>query len=97
MSGGRGAIGAAAAAADPTGLCHNRARERRLGVDLKNLAGRARKLIDSRGGTASLKEDAMELKDIAAKDESLADKAKDAVEAIMDPGAPGDEPAPKSS
>jgi hypothetical protein len=82
---------------DPAGdrramVCQNRV-AKGGSVDLKNLAGRAKKLIDSRGGTESLKEDAKELKDIATKDESLADKAKDAVEAIKDPGAPGEEPA----
>ena len=67
-------------------------------MDLKKLTNQARALIDKRGGTKSLKEDAMELKDIVGKDESLADKGKDALAAIEDPGAPGDEPtrpAPK--
>ena len=61
-------------------------------MNLKNLTDQAKALINKRGGTESVKEDAMELKDIAGKDESLADKAKDAVEAIKDPGAPGDGP-----
>jgi hypothetical protein len=65
-------------------------------VNLKKLTDQAKALIDKRGGTKSLKEDAMELKDIAGKHESLADKGKDAVEAIKDPGAPGDEPAQPS-
>jgi len=55
-------------------------------VDLKNLTDKAKELIDKRGGTGSLKEDADELKEIASSDESLADKAKDVVEAIKDPG-----------
>ena len=56
-------------------------------MDLKNLADKAKELIDKRGGSDSLKEDAGELKDIASSEGSLADKAKDAVEAIKDPGA----------
>ena len=56
-------------------------------MDLKNLTDKAKELIDKRGGSDSLKEDAGELKDIASSDESLVDKAKDAVEAIKDPGA----------
>jgi hypothetical protein len=58
-------------------------------MDLGKLAEKARGLIDKRGGAEGLKEDATELKDIAGKDESLLDKAKDAGEAIKDPGAPG--------
>jgi len=60
-------------------------------MNLGKLTSAARKLMDKRGGVDSLKEDAMELKDIATSKESLTDKAKDAVEAIKDPGAPGDE------
>src|SRR3954466_13564763 len=45
------------------------ARRRRTKVDLKNLTDKAKELIDKRGGTDSLKEDAGELKDIASKDE----------------------------
>jgi hypothetical protein len=55
-------------------------------VDLKNLTDKAKALIDKRGGTESVKEDAEELKDIASSKGSLADKAKAAVAAIKDPG-----------
>ncbi len=55
-------------------------------MDLKNLTDKAKELIDKRGGTDSLKEDAGELKDIASSKGSFVDKAKDAVEAIKDPG-----------
>ncbi len=58
-------------------------------MDLGKLADEAKKLVDERGGMDSLKEDAEELKDIATGDGSLADKAKEAAEAIKDPGAPG--------
>jgi hypothetical protein len=59
-------------------------------MDLKKLTGGVKQLIDRRGGTKVLKEDAMEPKDVAPKDESPADKARDATSAIKDPGAPGD-------
>jgi hypothetical protein len=58
-------------------------------VDFSKLAGEAKKLVDERGGPQSVKEDALELKDIATSDESLMDKAKDAAEALKQPGAPG--------
>ena len=58
-------------------------------MDLGKLADEAKKLVDERGGMDSLKEDAEELKDIATGDESLVDKAKEAAEAVKDPGAPG--------
>ena len=47
-------------------------------------------MVNKRGGTGALKEDAEELKDIATGKGSLKDKAKAAGEAIKDPGAPGE-------
>jgi hypothetical protein len=61
-------------------------------MDLKKLGQQAKSLVDKRGGSESVKEDADELKDIAKSKGSLADKAKAAVEAIKEPGA-ADEPA----
>lgn len=61
-------------------------------MDLSKLTDEAKKLIDDRGGMDALKEDAMELKDIATGEGSLTDKAKAAVEAVTDPGAKGDAP-----
>jgi hypothetical protein len=55
-------------------------------VDFKRLADRAKALVDKRGGTESLKEDAAELKDIAKSKGSLGDKAKSAVDAVKEPG-----------
>ncbi len=66
-------------------------------MDFKKLADEAKAAIDKRGGTDSLKEDLGELKDIASGDGSLADKAKEAVEAVKDPGDAGTvtpDPAP---
>jgi hypothetical protein len=59
-------------------------------MDLKKLGDQAKKAVDKRGGTDSLKEDASELAGIAKrKGGSLTDKAKDAAKAIKDPGKPG--------
>ena len=63
-------------------------------VNFRRLADQAKKVVDKRGGTDSVKEDAEELKDIAKGKGSLKDKAKAAGEALKDPGAKGpDEPA----
>ena len=61
---------------------------------LEDLEKQVSKVIDERGGMSSVEADAMELKDVATKDESWLDKAKDALSAVQDPGAPGpDKPA----
>jgi hypothetical protein len=60
-------------------------------MKIGNLLKSAQRLVDKRGGTENLKEDAMELKDIASGKGSLSEKAKDAGEALKTPGAP-DEP-----
>jgi hypothetical protein len=59
-------------------------------VDFKRVTDRAKDLVEKRGGTESLKEDAAELRDIAKGPGSVKDKAKAAVEALKDPG---EEPA----
>jgi hypothetical protein len=56
-------------------------------MDLKRLSQQAKRLIDRRGGSKSLKEDADELRDIARGEGSLSDKAKAAAGAIKEPGA----------
>jgi hypothetical protein len=65
-------------------------------MDFKSLADRAKDMFTKRGGAEAAKEDLDELKDIAGKDESLGEKAKDAAEALKDPGAPG-APAPSTT
>jgi hypothetical protein len=55
-------------------------------MDLKSLGDKAKGLIDKRGGTENLEEDAEELKGIATGKGNLADKAKAAVAAIREPG-----------
>jgi hypothetical protein len=59
-------------------------------MDLKSLFKKGKKTVDERGGAEGLKADAEELKDVATSNESVADKARDAAEAIKDPGAPGE-------
>jgi hypothetical protein len=58
-------------------------------MDFGSLTKKAKQLVNKRGGTDALKEDAEELKDIAAGKGSVTDKAKEAAEALRDPGAPG--------
>jgi hypothetical protein len=55
-----------------------------------DLLTKAKDLFTRRGGAEAAKEDAAELKDIAKSDDSMTEKPKDAVEAIKDPGAPGE-------
>ena len=59
-------------------------------VSLKRLTDQAKKLVDRRGGTDSVKEDSEELQGIAKSEGSLKDKAKAAGEAMKEPGAPGE-------
>lgn len=61
-------------------------------MNFGRLAERAKQLVGRRGGTESLKEDAEELRDIARGEGSLSDKAKEAVEAVKEPGRPQAEP-----
>ena len=58
-------------------------------MDLKSISDQAKKLFAKRGGTDAAKEDAQELADIAKGEGSTTDKAKDAAEAVKDPGAKG--------
>jgi hypothetical protein len=58
---------------------------------LKNLFNKGKKMVDERGGVDSLKEDAEELAAIAKQKGSLTDKAKEAAEAVKEPGANGPE------
>jgi hypothetical protein len=59
-------------------------------VNLRRLTDQAKKLVNKRGGTEALKEDAEELKDIATGKGSVKDKAKAAGEAVKEPGKPGE-------
>ena len=65
-------------------------------VNFKRLADKAKDVVDKRGGTDALKQDAQELRDIAKGKGSLKDKAKAAAEAVKDPGREGEEPKERS-
>ena len=56
-------------------------------VDWKKLADKASDVVQKRGGTKSLEEDAGELADIAKGGGTLSDKAKEAAKAQKEPGA----------
>ena len=56
-------------------------------MDLKGVVDRAKGIFDKRGGAEAAKSDVAELRDVAQRDEPPADKAKDAVEAVKEPGA----------
>ena len=58
-------------------------------MDLTRAFRRAKKVVDDRGGTDALKEDAQELASVAKGKGNLTDKAKAAADAVKDPGAPG--------
>ena len=71
-------------------------KEERMRIgNLKRMADQAKKVIDKRGGTGALKDDADELKEIAKGEGSLKEKAKSAARAIKDPGAAGKQRTPK--
>lgn len=55
-------------------------------MDFKKLSKQARKMIDQRGGTDALKQDAKELQRIAKGKGSVSEKAKRAADALKTPG-----------
>jgi hypothetical protein len=70
-------------------------------MDIKNLVDKAKDFVEDhkddlhlKERKEGLKEDLGELKDIAQGEGSLMDKAKAAVEAVKDPGAPGEPDKP---
>jgi hypothetical protein len=56
-------------------------------MNFKRLSQQAKRLLDKRGGTDSLKEDAAELRDIARGKGTVSEKAKAAADAVKEPGA----------
>ena len=60
---------------------------RRPTMSWKAMADKAKKVFQQRGGATAAKEDAEELRNIAEGQGSVADKAKQAAEAIREPGA----------
>ncbi|HWC25604.1 MAG TPA: hypothetical protein VG474_03375 [Solirubrobacteraceae bacterium] len=59
-------------------------------MNLRSLARTAKQIIDRRGGTKALKEDAQELREIVRGGGTAHDKAKAATEALRDPGGRGE-------
>ena len=69
-------------------------------MKLGKIGAKAKEMVDKRGGTDALKQDAQELKQIAGRKGSLKEKAKAAGEALKKPGAeekPAAERAPRPS
>jgi hypothetical protein len=64
-------------------------------MNLSSLTTKAKEMFQRRGGSEAAKQDAQELKDIAQGPGSMTDKAKEAGEALKDPGAPGEEQPPR--
>jgi hypothetical protein len=62
-------------------------------MGLSDLLDRAKGIVQRRGGTDGLKEDAQELKDVATSDASMSEKLKQGAEALKEPGAEGPEAA----
>ena len=60
---------------------------------LGNIANKAKRVVDKRGGTDALKGDAAELKEIAKGKGSLKEKAKAAGDALKSPGKTEEPPA----
>jgi hypothetical protein len=56
-------------------------------MNLKAMADKAKQVFQQRGGATAAKQDAEELGNIARGQGSVADKAKQATEAIREPGA----------
>jgi hypothetical protein len=64
-------------------------------MNLSSLSRKAKQVFEKRGGAGAAKEDLAELRDIASREGSIADKAKAAGAALKDPGAAGEkEPRP---
>lgn len=62
-------------------------------VDFRKLSDKAKDLVEKRGGSESLKQDAGELKSIATGKGSLSEKAKAAAAALKDPGGKAGAPS----
>jgi len=58
-------------------------------MGIEEFEDKVKQEVEARGGTDALKEDATEVKDDVTEEGSLSDKAKDVVEDVKDPGAPG--------
>jgi hypothetical protein len=63
-------------------------------MNFDDLVKQAKDAVEDRGGTDALKTDAMEVKDALGGEGSLSDRAREAAEAVKDPGAPGNDDVP---
>lgn len=63
-------------------------------MKFSRIARQAKRLIDQRGGTDALKEDARELQNIAKGPGTMQEKAKRAKDALKEPGADRSGPPP---
>jgi len=57
-------------------------------MDWKLIAGRAKQVVEKRGGTESVKQDAEELRNIAQGEGTVSEKLGRAAKAIKEPGTP---------
>jgi hypothetical protein len=55
-------------------------------MNLKKIFGKAKDVVDDRGGADNLKKDAQQVADAVTKKGSVKDKAEDAVDAVKKPG-----------
>ena len=58
-------------------------------MGLDDLAAKAKQVIEERGGSEALKEDATEVKDDLGREGRLIERAREAAEDLKDPGASG--------
>jgi len=65
-------------------------------MDWQGMVDKVKQVFQQRGGTQAAKQDAQELRDISQEQGSTTDKAKDAAQAIREPGAPSPSPGPQS-
>jgi hypothetical protein len=57
-------------------------------MDWQAMVDKVKQVFQQRGGTQAAKEDAQELRDVSQEQGSTTDKARDAAQAIREPGAP---------
>ena len=65
-------------------------------MNLKQITDRAKDVIEKRGGTEALKQDAAELKRIAQGQGTLKDKARRAADALKEPDRPDASPSTRA-
>ncbi len=61
-------------------------------MNLRSLTNKAKQIVNRRGGSAALKQDAQELRDIARGPGTVGEKAKAAGQALREPGGTRTQP-----